>query len=189
MHAAALDRSCFSWKAGLLSVCSPGETKGFCSMQQRCGRRRRGCMQGCARKGARTDEHDGRRELVGDAEQLAHQLGPVAQVLLDELAADDAQEGGRRAVRNRLGQQRLARAGLAVQDHALPRMRMYTSAFTRGAAQLAVIIAFMQLAEASSAAEERAKSTLPLLVQLLPWQLPAPSPCLTAAGATGARDN
>ena len=39
--------------------------------------------------------------------------------LLDELAADDAQEGGAGLVGNRLGQQRLARARLAVEDDAL----------------------------------------------------------------------
>jgi hypothetical protein len=35
----------------------------------------------------RTDEDDGRRELVSHAEQLAHKLRPVAQVLLNQLRA------------------------------------------------------------------------------------------------------
>lgn len=37
------------------------------------------------RAGGRTDEDDGRGQVVGDAEQLAHQLRPVAEVLLDQL--------------------------------------------------------------------------------------------------------
>ena len=45
-----------------------------------------------------------------------------AKVLLDELAARDAQEARARAVGHGLGQQRLARAGLAVEDHALGRL-------------------------------------------------------------------
>ena len=43
----------------------------------------------------------------------------VSKVLLDELAAHDAQERGARAVGHRLGKQRLAGAGLAIQDDAL----------------------------------------------------------------------
>lgn len=35
-----------------------------------------------------TDEDDGGCLLVCHAEELAHQLGPIAQVLLDELRAD-----------------------------------------------------------------------------------------------------
>jgi hypothetical protein len=35
------------------------------------------------------DEDNGRRVLGCDLEELAHEPGPVAQVLLDELAADD----------------------------------------------------------------------------------------------------
>jgi hypothetical protein len=41
----------------------------------------------------RTDEDDGGRQLVGDAEELANQLGAVAQVLLDELGAHDCGAG------------------------------------------------------------------------------------------------
>lgn len=66
-----------------------------------------------------TNEDNGRRQLVGDAEELAHELGTVAQVLLDELGADDAQKGGTRLIRHRLRQQRLARTGFTVQDDAL----------------------------------------------------------------------
>ena len=65
------------------------------------------------------DEHDRRRVLLSDAEQLANQLGSIAQVLLDELRTDDAQEGSARAVCHRLGQQGLAGAGLTVQDDSL----------------------------------------------------------------------
>ena len=54
---------------------------------------------------ARTDEHDGGRLLVGHAEQLAHELGPVSQVLLDQLGAhlcggDGGRDGGNMAHRN-----------------------------------------------------------------------------------------
>ena len=54
--------------------------------------------------------------VLGNAEQLAHELGALAKVLLDELRADDAQERRRRRVSNGLGEQRLARARLAVED-------------------------------------------------------------------------
>lgn len=54
------------------------------------------------------DEHDGGRMLVRNAEQLAHQLRTVAQVLLDQLRADDAKESGGRLVRDGLGQKSLA---------------------------------------------------------------------------------
>ena len=60
--------------------------------------------------------------LVGDAEELAHELRAVSQVLLDQLGADDAQECCRRLVGDGLGQQRLARARHAVQDHTLRRL-------------------------------------------------------------------
>ena len=69
--------------------------------------------------GVRTDEDDGGAEVVGDAEQLPDKPRPVAQVLLDELAADDAQEGGAGLVGDRLCQQRLAGARLPVEDDAL----------------------------------------------------------------------
>ena len=70
--------------------------------------------------------------LFSHAEQLAHHLRPVSEVLkrgktlpgestphahlLNELRADDAQEGGRCLIGNGLREQRLARARTAVQD-------------------------------------------------------------------------
>mmetsp|Transcript_23050 Transcript_23050/g.36941 ORF Transcript_23050/g.36941 Transcript_23050/m.36941 type:complete len:416 (+) Transcript_23050:163-1410(+) len=68
------------------------------------------------------DEHDRGRVLVRDTEQLAHQFGSVAEILLNEFRADHAQEGGRCLVRHRLRQQRLARAWRAIQNHALRRL-------------------------------------------------------------------
>lgn len=71
--------------------------------------------------------------LLGDAEQLANELGPIAQVLLDQLGADDAQESGfkfnfeklikymkltRGLIGNGLGQERLASTGWAIEDDA-----------------------------------------------------------------------
>ena len=47
---------------------------------------------------------------AGHLEQLAHHAGALAHVLLHQLAADDADEAGVRAVRHRPCQQRLARA-------------------------------------------------------------------------------
>mmetsp|Transcript_10690 Transcript_10690/g.27212 ORF Transcript_10690/g.27212 Transcript_10690/m.27212 type:complete len:286 (-) Transcript_10690:281-1138(-) len=68
------------------------------------------------------DEDDGRRQVVGDAEEFADELGAVAEVLLDQFAPDDAEEGRRRLVRDGLGQQRLPGPGLAVEDDALGRL-------------------------------------------------------------------
>ncbi|GIX62960.1 uncharacterized protein BcabD6B2_23950 [Babesia caballi] len=67
------------------------------------------------------DEDDGRGVLLSDPEHLAHQLRPLAQVLLDQLRAHNTQERGRRLVRHRLGQQRFTRAGRPVQDDAFGR--------------------------------------------------------------------
>lgn len=69
--------------------------------------------------GKRTNEDDGGRQLIGHPEQLADQLGPIAQVLLDELGTNHAQEGCAGAVGDRLGQQRLACARLPVQNDSL----------------------------------------------------------------------
>eukprot|EP00760_Papus_ankaliazontas_P002325 PhM_4_TR10948/c1_g5_i1/m.88486 len=68
------------------------------------------------------DEHNRGTVLLRDAEDLAHELGAVAEVLLDELGANDAQERRVGLVRHGLRQQRLAGAGLAVQDDALRRL-------------------------------------------------------------------
>lgn len=54
------------------------------------------------------DEDDGGRVLLGHPEQLSDQLGPVAQVLLDQLGAHHTQERGRRLVGHGLGEQRLS---------------------------------------------------------------------------------
>jgi hypothetical protein len=54
--------------------------------------------------------------LLCDAEQLSNQLWSVAQVLLDQLGADHAQEGGGSLVGNGLGQQSLAGTWGSVQD-------------------------------------------------------------------------
>jgi hypothetical protein len=55
-------------------------------------------------------------------EQLADQPGAVAEVFLNQLAADDAQEGGRCLVGHGLGQERLSGARRAVEDDALGRL-------------------------------------------------------------------
>mmetsp|Transcript_4964 Transcript_4964/g.16607 ORF Transcript_4964/g.16607 Transcript_4964/m.16607 type:complete len:323 (-) Transcript_4964:459-1427(-) len=68
------------------------------------------------------NEDDGRRVLVGHPEQLAHELGPVSEVLLDELRAGHTEEGGRCLVGHRLGEERLARARGAVEEHTLGRL-------------------------------------------------------------------
>lgn len=53
------------------------------------------------------NENDGGRVLLGYPEELSHQLGPVSQVLLDQLGAHHTQEGGRSLVGHSFGQQRL----------------------------------------------------------------------------------
>ena len=71
-----------------------------------------------------TDESgsEGRFGGANYLEQLPDQPGTVAKILLDQLAADDAQEGGRRLVGDGLGQQCLAGARRAVEDDALRRL-------------------------------------------------------------------
>mmetsp|Transcript_10758 Transcript_10758/g.33951 ORF Transcript_10758/g.33951 Transcript_10758/m.33951 type:complete len:292 (+) Transcript_10758:2279-3154(+) len=68
------------------------------------------------------NEDDGGSVLVGHAEELAHELGAIAEVLLNELRADHAQKGGRRVVGHCLCKQRLARAGRAVEEDAARRV-------------------------------------------------------------------
>ena len=60
--------------------------------------------------------------FFGHAEQFAHHLRPVAQVLLDEFGANNAQESGGGLVRNRFRQQRFSRARRTVQDDPLWRL-------------------------------------------------------------------
>lgn len=54
------------------------------------------------------NENDGGRVLLGYPEELSHQLGPVSQVLLDQLRAHHTQEGGWSLVGHSFGEQRLA---------------------------------------------------------------------------------
>src|SRR5439155_553295 len=54
------------------------------------------------------DEDDGRGLLPGELEQLPHQAGAFADVFLHELGADEPDERGLRAVRDRLREERLA---------------------------------------------------------------------------------
>ncbi len=49
------------------------------------------------------DENDRWGVLFGDTEQLADQLGAIPTVLLDQLGTNDAQESGRRLVRDSFG--------------------------------------------------------------------------------------
>mmetsp|Transcript_22528 Transcript_22528/g.72949 ORF Transcript_22528/g.72949 Transcript_22528/m.72949 type:complete len:408 (-) Transcript_22528:387-1610(-) len=68
------------------------------------------------------DENDRRRGFLRKAEHLADQFRPITQVLLDELTADDTEEGRGGLVGHGLGQERLAGARHAVEDHALRRL-------------------------------------------------------------------
>jgi hypothetical protein len=52
----------------------------------------------------------------------SHHARSLAEVLLHKLGADDADEGGGRVVRNRLGEHRLPGAGRAVEEHAARRV-------------------------------------------------------------------
>mmetsp|Transcript_18451 Transcript_18451/g.46679 ORF Transcript_18451/g.46679 Transcript_18451/m.46679 type:complete len:312 (-) Transcript_18451:612-1547(-) len=67
-------------------------------------------------------EDDGGRVLPRHDEQLAHHARPLANVLLHQLAADDADEARVGAVGHRARKQRLARAGRPVHEHALWRV-------------------------------------------------------------------
>jgi len=58
------------------------------------------------------------RVLARHDEELPHHARPLADVLLYELGAGDADEGAVGVVRHRARQQRLARAGRAVHEHA-----------------------------------------------------------------------
>jgi hypothetical protein len=64
-------------------------------------------------------EDDRRRVLPRHHEQLPDHAGPLADVLLDQLRAGDADEGAVGVVRDRAGQQRLARSGRAVEEDPL----------------------------------------------------------------------
>src|SRR2546426_6732946 len=68
------------------------------------------------------DEHDRRGLLAGGLNQLPHEPGPLADVLLDQLRADESDERGLRAVGDRLGEERLPRAGRADQEDSLRRL-------------------------------------------------------------------
>lgn len=68
------------------------------------------------------DEDDGGRVLLGEAEDVAHHARALAQILLHELGADDADEGGRGGVGDGLGEHGLARPGRAVEQHAARRV-------------------------------------------------------------------
>ncbi len=65
------------------------------------------------------DEDDGRRVLLGLLEQVAHAAGADADEHLDEVGAGDRVERHARLTRDGAGQQGLAGAGRAVQQHAL----------------------------------------------------------------------
>mmetsp|Transcript_14690 Transcript_14690/g.41334 ORF Transcript_14690/g.41334 Transcript_14690/m.41334 type:complete len:292 (+) Transcript_14690:196-1071(+) len=68
------------------------------------------------------DEHNGGRQVIGDPEKLPHQLGPVSEVLLDELAAHDSEESSRSGVGDGLCKESLPCSRLAVKDHSLWRL-------------------------------------------------------------------
>eukprot|EP00760_Papus_ankaliazontas_P034685 PhM_4_TR738/c0_g1_i2/m.100043 len=63
------------------------------------------------------DEHNRWGVLARQAEHVADHAGPLAEVLLHELAADDADERGGGVVGNGLREHRLARARGSVQQH------------------------------------------------------------------------
>ena len=65
------------------------------------------------------DEDDARRVALGLLEQVAHAAGADADEHLDELRAGDGEEGHAGLAGDGLGQQRLAGAGRADQQHAL----------------------------------------------------------------------
>src|SRR5260221_6604211 len=65
------------------------------------------------------DKDDGGRLLVGLLEQVAHARSTYADEHLDEFRARDRKERHLRFTGDRLGQQRLAGAGRAHQQHAL----------------------------------------------------------------------
>mmetsp|Transcript_15606 Transcript_15606/g.41971 ORF Transcript_15606/g.41971 Transcript_15606/m.41971 type:complete len:472 (-) Transcript_15606:253-1668(-) len=65
------------------------------------------------------DKDEGRGHFLRYAEELADKLGSLAEVLLDELGADDAEKSGGGAVGDGLGEECLAGARNAVEDDAL----------------------------------------------------------------------
>jgi hypothetical protein len=68
------------------------------------------------------DEHNRRRVLLCNPEQLTDELGPVAEVLLNELGADDAEERRGRLIRDGLREQRLTGSWNAVENNTLGRL-------------------------------------------------------------------
>ena len=69
------------------------------------------------------DEDDGRSLLLGLLEQVTDAAGTHAHIHLHKIGAGDGQEGGVRLAGHGLGQQRLAGARRAHQQHALGNMR------------------------------------------------------------------
>ncbi len=69
------------------------------------------------------DEDDAGRVALGLLEQVAHAGGADTDEHLDELGARDREEGDARLAGDGLGEQRLARAGRADQQHALGNAR------------------------------------------------------------------
>ncbi len=65
------------------------------------------------------DEDDGRRVLLGLAEEVAHARGTDADEHLDEVGTGDRVEGGSGLAGDGAGEERLAGSGRAVQQHAL----------------------------------------------------------------------
>mmetsp|Transcript_23550 Transcript_23550/g.52208 ORF Transcript_23550/g.52208 Transcript_23550/m.52208 type:complete len:624 (-) Transcript_23550:392-2263(-) len=65
------------------------------------------------------DKDDRGAEIVGDPEELPHELRTVTQVLLDKLRPNDAQKGSGGVIGHGLGQQCLARSRLSVKDDPL----------------------------------------------------------------------
>merc|ERR1712050_499696 len=63
--------------------------------------------------------------LLRDPEHLPDQLRSIAQILLDELATDNAQKGGGGLVGHSLRKERLPRARYPVQDDTLGRLDAY----------------------------------------------------------------
>lgn len=68
------------------------------------------------------DEDDAGRVFLGQPEHVAHHARPLAQLLLHELAAHHAYEGGRGLVGHGLGHHRLAGPRRAVHQHAARRV-------------------------------------------------------------------
>ena len=125
------------------------------------------------------DEHDGGGDLLGLLEQVAHAARADADVQLHKVGAGDGQKFDARLAGDGLGEQRLARARRADEQHALGDARAHLGIRRRGFAGYSTIScssSFSSSAPATSANVFFCFSSLPRRVRALENFITPPAP-------------